>query len=65
MGKIKLQMESNLLFMDTASSKNMKYTKILKSKFLAKNGPFLAQKCQKMIFVFGTAPDVKPCHIRT
>ena len=27
MGKTKLQMESNLLFLDTASSKNMKYTK--------------------------------------
>ena len=65
MGKIKLQMESNLLFLDTASCKDMKYTKILKFNFLAKNGLFWPKNAQKLIFIFGTAPDVKPYHIRT
>ena len=65
MGKIKLQMESNLLFLDTALCKDMKYTKILKINFLAKNRLFWPKNAQKMIFIFGTAPDVKPYHIRT
>ena len=65
MGKIKLQMELNLLFLNTASCKDMKYTKILKNNFLAKNGLFWPKNAQKMIFIFGTAPDAKPHHIRT
>ena len=65
MGKIKLQMESNLLFLDTASCKDMKYSKIFKCKFLAKNGLFWPKNAKKMIFIFGTAPNVKPYHIRT
>ena len=60
LGKIKLQMESNLLFLATASCKNMKYTNFQKGKFLAINELFRPQneKKKKKIFIFGNAPNV-------
>ena len=56
-GKIKLQVESNLLFLVTGSCKDMKYTNVLKCKFLAKKLTFLAQKCQNK-YIYILAPPL-------
>ena len=54
LGKIKLQMESNLLFLDTASCKNMKYTNFQKGKYLAIYELFRPQNEGKKLI---TPPD--------